>query len=365
MRILIATSIYPPDIGGSAQYARNLYQTWKDQGHEVIVASYGWERAVPPGFRHLLYFTKILRKGWNADLVLVLDTWTAAVPTMVACKLMNKKYILRTSSDFLWERYVERTGDMVPFKDFYSTRLGHLSDREKILFVAAQKVLRKAGKVIFSTEWQRDIFEKAYGLDSTKNVIVENFCGKKTEPVTSDGRVFIGGTRFLTWKNQELLKSAFEDAVEELKRQKAKGKIESQNEKIESQEKHDSRLGTFDLGLELDTGKATYDTFIGRMRRSWAVILVSLSEMSPNIIFDAVSSGVPFILTKENGVADQLKDAAIFVDPLNKKEIAEKIVWLSDPKNRAAQAEKVRHLSFSHSWKEIADEIVAIWKKAI
>jgi glycosyltransferase involved in cell wall biosynthesis len=74
---------------------------------------------------------------------------------------------------------------------------------------------------------------------------------------------------------------------------------------------------------------------------------------------------VPFILTKENGVADQLKDAAIFVDPLNKKEIAEKIVWLSDPKNRAAQAEKVRHLSFSHSWKEIADEIVAIWKKAI
>jgi glycosyltransferase involved in cell wall biosynthesis len=353
MRILIATSIYPPDIGGSAQYARNLYQTWKDQGHEVIVASYGWERAVPPGFRHLLYFTKILRKGWNADLVLVLDTWTAAVPTMVACKLMNKKYILRTSSDFLWERYVERTGDMVPFKDFYSTRLGHLSDREKILFVAAQKVLRKAGKVIFSTEWQRDIFEKAYGLDSTKNVIVENFCGKKTESVIPEGRVFIGGTRFLTWKNQKILDEAFEEAKQELKQGQVHQELKNEPE----------QAGLADT--ELDTSKATYDTFIGRMRRSWAVILVSLSEMSPNIIFDAVSSGVPFILTKENGVADQLKDAAIFVDPLNKKEIAEKIVWLSDPKNRAAQAEKVRHLSFSHSWKEIADEIVAIWKKAI
>jgi len=353
MRILIATSIYPPDIGGSAQYARNLYQTWKGEGHEVIVASYGWERAVPPGLRHLLYFTKILRKGWKADLVLVLDTWTAAVPTMVACKLMNKRYILRTSSDFLWERYVERTGDMVPFRDFYGTRLGHLSDREKILFVAAQKVLRNATKVIFSTEWQRDIFEKAYGLDSAKNAIVENFCGKKTESVTPEGRVFIGGTRFLTWKNQKTLNEAFELAKQALAHNPSHQKLENEPEKV------------ILTDIELDTSKATYDTFIGRMRRSWAVILVSISEISPNIIFDAVSAGAPFILTKENGISDRISNAAIFVDPLNKEEIVEKILWLSDPKNRAAQAEKVRQLSFSHSWKEIADEIVAIWKKAI
>jgi glycosyltransferase involved in cell wall biosynthesis len=349
MRILIATSIYPPDIGGSAQCARNLYQTWKDQGHEVIVASYGWERAVPPGLRHLLYFTKILRKGWNADLVLVLDTWTAAVPTMAACKLMNKKYILRTSSDFLWERYVERTGDMVPFRDFYGTRLGHLSDREKILFVAAQKVLRNATKVIFSTEWQRDIFEKAYGLDRAKNDIVENYCGNKTEPVTPDGRVFIGGTRFLTWKNQRTLNEAFEQAQRELKQ----GKQEQAHRKLENEPEK-----VILTDIELDTSKATYDTFIGRMRRSWAVILVSLSEISPNIIFDAISAGVPFILTKETGISNRVSSAAIFVDPLNKKEITEKIVWLSDPKNRAAQAEKVRQIYFSHSWKEIADEIV-------
>lgn len=57
-----------------------------------------------------------------------------------------------------------------------------------------------------------------------------------------------------------------------------------------------------------------------------------------------------------------MKDAAILVDPLNKKEIIEKIVWLADPKNRAAQAEKVRKLVFKHSWTEIADEIVVVWK---
>jgi len=63
------------------------------------------------------------------------------------------------------------------------------------------------------------------------------------------------------------------------------------------------------------------------------------------------------------GFLDKVGDAAIFVDPLNKKEITEKIIWLADPKNRAAQAEKVRQISFSHSWKEIADEILEFGDK--
>src|SRR6185295_2431645 len=101
MRILIATGIYPPDIGGPAQYARNLYETWKKAGHEVKVAAYRWERAFPPGVRHVLYFLKILRKGWNVDLILVLDTWSAAVPAMHACRIMRKPYMIRTGGDFL------------------------------------------------------------------------------------------------------------------------------------------------------------------------------------------------------------------------------------------------------------------------
>ncbi|MDZ4785981.1 MAG: hypothetical protein SGJ02_07885, partial [bacterium] len=84
MKILIATGIYPPDIGGPAQYARNLYENWKKEGCDVKVAAYRWERAFPPIVRHILYFLKVIRKGWDADLILVLDTWSAAVPTMFA-----------------------------------------------------------------------------------------------------------------------------------------------------------------------------------------------------------------------------------------------------------------------------------------
>jgi glycosyltransferase involved in cell wall biosynthesis len=152
------------------------------------------------------------------------------------------------------------------------------------------------------------------------------------------------------------LNEAFEQAQRELKQ----GKQEQAHQKLENEPEK-----AILTDIELDTSKATYDTFMGRMRRSWAVILVSISEISPNIIFDAVSAGVPFILTKENGITDRIKEAAIFVNPLNKKEIVEKILWLADPVNRETQAEKVRQISFNHSWEEIADEIVSIWKKAI
>ena len=168
MKILIATGIYPPDIGGPAQYARNLYQMWKNAldaqaypAHEVKVAAYRWERAFPPLVRHILYFLKIMRKGWNADLILVLDTWSAAVPAMYACKFMRKKYVLRTGGDFLWETYVERTGDLVPFKDFYATRMDKLTHKEQLIFKLGGASVRNAGAAIFSTEWQKDIFEEA------------------------------------------------------------------------------------------------------------------------------------------------------------------------------------------------------------
>jgi glycosyltransferase involved in cell wall biosynthesis len=312
MKILIASGIYPPDIGGPAQYARNLYETWKEQGHEVKVAAYRWERAVPSPLSNALYLTKVIRKAWKADLILVLDTWNAAVPTMIACAILRKKYIIRTGGDRLWETYIERTGDLVLFKDFYSTRidakLSKLSFREKLIYRWGGRALCKAASIIFSTDWQRRIFEKAYGLDPKKNVIVENYCGAREAPVEPENRVFVAGTRTLKWKNIELLKKAFGLA----------------QEKVEA------------AGLppiELDCGKAVYDSFLEKIKRSYA----------------------------ENGIKERIGNGVIEVDPLSVEEIAEKIVWLARPENRKRQAEKVQSIGYTHTWEQIAAEVTDVY----
>ena len=340
MKILISTGIYPPDIGGPAQYARNLYETWKSQGHEVKVAAYRWERAFPTFLRHLLFLTKIIRKGWNADLILVLDTWSAAVPTMYACKLMRKKYIIRTGGDFLWETYTERTGELILFKDFYSTCMNKFSRKEKIIYRLGGTALRKASLVIYSTEWQKNIFENVYKLDRSKSRIVENFCGPREEQIQPENRFFVAGTRELVWKNLDILRNAFKDA---------------QNIVVSK---------GYEM-IEFDTTKAVYDNFLERMRRSYAVILTSLGDISPNMIFDAIMVGTPFILTKENGITGRVKDCAIFVDPMNKEDIIEKIIWISDPKNRAIQAEKIKNFNWVHTWADIGMEIISLHSKLL
>ena len=338
MKILIASGIYPPDIGGPAQYARNLYESWKKSGHDVKVAAYRWERAFPPIVRHILYLIKIIRKGWNADLILVLDTWSAAVPTMFACALMRKRYIIRTGGDFLWESYVERTGDLVLFRNFYEQKIGNFTKKEKFIYKWGGKSLKSASAIIFSTDWQKKIFQKAYKLDPNKNYIVENFCGTREEFTDPDNRNFVAGTRTLKWKNVELLKQVFPEAQK-------------------------SVISKGLASIELDCGKAVYDSFVEKLRHSYAVILVSLGDISPNMIFDAIRVGTPFILTQENGISERVKECAIFVDPENREDIKNKIVWISDPANRAIQAQKVRKFAWFHSWEQIGDEIFSVWNK--
>ena len=338
MKILISSGIYPPDIGGPAQYARNLYETWKNQGHDVKVAAYRWERALPPFIRHILFLTKIIRKGWNADLILVLDLWSAAVPTMFACMLMRKKYIIRTGGDFLWESYVERTGHMIYFKKFYESKDVKLNIKEKIYYTLGKRALKNASKIIYSTDWQRHTFSKAYEINDNQTAIVENFCGKRVEPIEPENRTFVAATREVKWKNINTLKEAFEIA---------KHKVSEKG--LEN--------------IELDTGKAVYDSFFEKIHRSYAVILVSIGDISPNMILDAIRAGTPFIVTEENGLTERIKSCAIFVNPMNKQDIADKILWLSNPQNYNLQKQKILDFKWTHTWEDIAKEILNVREK--
>ena len=99
------------------------------------------------------------------------------------------------------------------------------------------------------------------------------------------------------------------------------------------------------------------------MRRSYAVILTSLGDISPNMIFDAIRVGVPFILTKETGIFDRVKDCAIFLDPKDENDIKDKIIWISDPKNRTLQADKIRNFKWVHKWEDICKEIISLYGK--
>ena len=117
-KILIATGIYPPKVGGPAQYAKNLKDSFEKLGHEVIVKTYGVEDYLPSGVRHLFFLFKIIPAVLSSDMIFVLDTFSVGLPAVLACKIFGKKSMIRTGGDFLWEGYVERTGKKILLRKF-------------------------------------------------------------------------------------------------------------------------------------------------------------------------------------------------------------------------------------------------------
>lgn len=330
--IVIATPLYPPEIGGPAQYARELEHALSQLGHRVHLVKFSDVRALPSGIRHFLYCMKVMRELVRADACIALDTFSAAVPAVLAGMLVRKPVYIRTGGDFLWEQYVERTGDLVLLRDFYLTRMRSVNMKERAIMRVTRWALRHAERVIFSTVWQRDIWETPYGIDRARTAIIENYLGTRVPGASFSRKVFVGGTRQLKWKNVALLQRAFA---------KAKARVPD---------------------IELDVAVAEYDTFVKKISSSYAVILVSLGDISPNLIFDAIRYGKPFIVTRETGLFDQLKDVGIFVDPESEEEIAERIVELASDDKYEIACRNVMQYTHTHSWEDIANEFVALLK---
>lgn len=332
MRIFIATGIYPPKIGGPAQYAKSLKETFSKSGHRVKVSTFHLENYLPAGIRHIFFFLKIIPTILMTDFILALDTFSVGLPSVLAAKIFGKAIIIRTGGDFLWEQYVERTGKKVLFRNFYIQEKSNLSLKERIIFKLTCWALKNTSIVVFSTVWQRDIFVKSYGLSIEKTAIVENYYGPKEGDIEPKLKTFVASSRNLKWKNMDTLKHVFN--------------------------KEDSRIQNVDLF----TTESKFDSFMKIIRDSYAVILVSLGDISPNIILDAIRYNKPFICTKEIGIFDKIKDIGLFVDPLDEKEIEDAVIRFLDKEEYEKYRQKVRNFTFLHTWEEITREYIEIYE---
>jgi glycosyltransferase involved in cell wall biosynthesis len=339
MNILITTGIYPPAIGGPSQYAKNIEETWRSQGHTVSVATFTTvEHSLPSGIRHLYFFLKILPKVVSAQAIIALDTFSVGWPTVMAAQLFGKKVVIRTGGDFLWEGYVERTGHLVLLKHFYTDPSVRLSAKERLIQKMTRWALQNAHRIAFSTQWQRQLFVPAYSLDIRNTLIVENFYDvpQKDRVVKTNEfahpprkKVFVGSTRKLKWKNIPRLEEAF------------------------------AKARTVVNDIELVTAMKPYAEFLADIRAAHAVILVSLGDISPNLVLDAIREGVPCIFTQENGITDRVGQYVRLVNPEDVDAITATIVEMCDPAVHQSYTEKVREFSFQHSWTEISNELLA------
>lgn len=340
MKIIIATGIYPPDIGGPAKYAKNLAEEFVRKDHKVKVFVYKIEKKLPIGIRHLFYCLRLIFNLWQTDLILALDTFSAGMPAVVAGKLFRKKVIIRIGGDFLWETYTEKTGHLITTRSFYE-KMPRLPLKYKIIFHFFKFTLKNCSALVFSTDWQREILSKVYNLDKSKTFVIENFYPapfEKKHEINQTQELkeknFFWAGRLVKWKNLETLKNIFNEI-----------RKENPNLKLEIHQ------------------NIPHNQLMEKIKNCYAVILPSLTEVSPNLILEVISFNKPFILTKETGFYEKMKHIGLFVDPLDKKDIKNKILFLAKDKNYNEYKRRISNFNFTHSWSKIAEEFISIFKK--
>src|SRR3989344_4409831 len=117
MKLLIVTSIFPPDIGGPASYGEQLARELSDR-HEVTVLTYAtrfsykekqpyqvisvWRRW-PKIIRHPLYVLKVFFALRKSDIAYTLSMMNGGLALWFATKFVKRPYAIRVVGDWAWE----------------------------------------------------------------------------------------------------------------------------------------------------------------------------------------------------------------------------------------------------------------------
>ncbi len=333
MKILIVTPLLPPEPGGPSYYSVALKKALEKKGNKVSMLAFREVRKYPSVLRHILFMYKVLWRARNVDVIYILDTVSVALPSVLAGFVLNKKMVVRVGGDFVWERYVERTGVKTLLSEFYKKKR-NLTQKEKFLiWLQKNIVLKLATKIVFNTKWQVGIWEKPYALKKEKVSVIENAFVKNTDLYNEGGDTFLCVWRPTAFKNVDTLKSAYKLAEKKCK----------------------------DKKIKLDIFKnIPRDEVYEKMSKARALIIPSLSELSPNMALEAIGMGLPVLLTKDCGVGELLGNAVVWIDPLSIEDMADKMCELMDDEKYKEAREKLDGFLYKHTYDDIADEYLLL-----
>lgn len=155
MKILIATGLYTPDIGGPATYTRFLERVLPPRGFSLVVVSFGEVRHLPKIIRHLAYFWKLLRAGWGMDVIYALDTVSVGMPATLASIVLGKRLYVRVPGDYAWEQGQQRFGVTSTLDEFQHEH-AHSKEVRTLVLIQAW-VVHHATRVVVPSEYMRGL----------------------------------------------------------------------------------------------------------------------------------------------------------------------------------------------------------------
>ncbi|MFH1820677.1 MAG: glycosyltransferase family 4 protein [Candidatus Nealsonbacteria bacterium] len=353
MKIILATPIYPPDIGGPAIYSQRLKEGLERLGYEITVISYQGLKIYPQPLRLFIYFLKLFSHALRGDIIYSLNLISCGVPSCFTAKILRKKIFIRIGGDFLWERAVESGKTKKPLREYY---LDQRSLKEKSWVFLMKAVFNCADKIIFTSKFQRDIYLKTFNIKEEKMDIVQNpFPDVKGGDQLMSGRpqlLFAG--RLIKLKNIDFLIRVFHNVL------KRTGRDLTLKIIGDGPEKDNLKVGN----KVIISQTLSHEELLQEIQRCYLCILPSLTEITPNFALECIKLKKPILLTQETGLYEIFKDDLIFLDPKDEEDTEKKITRLLDIKNYQDYVEKINNIPTSYSWEDVIEKHISLFKKS-
>ncbi len=225
-KILIATGIFPPEIGGPASYGKTLANKLKDST-DVSILTYSscfhfkedkdqpykivrvWKK-IPKGLRHWNYFLKVLFLAKKNNIIFALNAVSAGVPAMYAAKITKKKFFVKIVGDAAWERAINKGKTSLLLNDFQGSKKSGLIG---MLHNLQCKVCNSADGIIVHSEYLADIVH-GWGIPKEKIKVIYNGVDFRPSDMTKEearrkigifGHSILSIGRLVPWKGFRML----------------------------------------------------------------------------------------------------------------------------------------------------------------
>ncbi|MEK7151738.1 MAG: glycosyltransferase family 4 protein [Patescibacteria group bacterium] len=364
-KIVLATGIFYPDVGGPAIHVRKIAEALHVAGYKPVVIAYGdydgpqqflfkvvrISNKLSPPFRYFKYLFSVLKEAINAKTIYAFNLSTAGLAVFIAGKLLRKKILIRVPGDPIWERTVESGKRLISFISYYDREL-HKIDRPW-LFKMIKFALPKFDEIIFYSPFLAEAYRKYYDVPIQKTHIILSPVFKKdiiNIPSTVEPTMLFAG-RFVAYKNLEMVIRVFDRVRQNLNN----GRLLLVGDGPDK-EKLQNVINNLPSAKYIEiVPKVNQEKLFEHICSSTFGIGPALTEFNPNFILECLSFGKPVLLSRENGLSVKLPEEFLF-DPSDEKELAVKLEKFFDTNFYKSTVEKVGGMDLNQTWDKVINE---------
>ncbi len=229
MRILLATGVYPPAIGGPAKQVYDLAHALATAGHTVSVLTFGHERSIEKRDdimvytmrRNIAIFGKFLKYFHLRAMLRVIVS--AGIPDIVQVnsvrffgyvvgryfKARGVPTIIKYAGDFVFETINRDTLKVIEIADVFTISL-----KARWLRWLEQRILKTFDRIWAQSAYQRNVLVQHLGIPESSVVVMPNYIDIKPyregatllRPDMPDMKprpIILSVSRLVPWKNIE------------------------------------------------------------------------------------------------------------------------------------------------------------------